>query len=187
MDHGSGDVVIACSVKGCEKPIKSKGMCQMHYFRMWRHGTLVPKVEHRPGGRGICTVTGCGKPDSGHHGLCGKHFSRLKRNGGPEILRGGPKIYKGPEHVSWQGDNVQYGGIHCRLRSHRGLASSHACVDCGKPAQQWAYDHKDPNELIQQDGKCQGLPYSTNLEHYEPKCISCHRLSDLKFLGKSIR
>ena len=30
----------ACSADECDKPIRSKGLCKTHYFRMYRHGTI---------------------------------------------------------------------------------------------------------------------------------------------------
>lgn len=33
-----------CSVDGCDKTLIAKGYCKMHYTRMSRHGTLVPKI-----------------------------------------------------------------------------------------------------------------------------------------------
>lgn len=32
-----------CSIDGCEKPMKSKGMCEMHYYRMRRNGAIYYK------------------------------------------------------------------------------------------------------------------------------------------------
>lgn len=29
---------IVCSVDGCERTVKSKGLCTTHYHRMYRHG-----------------------------------------------------------------------------------------------------------------------------------------------------
>lgn len=170
-----------CSVEGCKSPVKSKGMCQKHYFRMWRNGTLKvkrPIREHR----GICTVADCKQPDTGPNGLCHKHLARLKRNGSPLVLRGGPKIYMGPDHASWLGNNVKYGAVHCRLRRSRGSAKSWSCIDCSNPARHWSYNHNDPNGLVQQ-----GISYSPNIDHYSPRCVPCHKRFDLRRLGKALQ
>lgn len=31
-----------CSVRGCPKPAKTSGLCQMHYMRWWKTGTIGP-------------------------------------------------------------------------------------------------------------------------------------------------
>lgn len=57
-----------CTVPGCGKPRKGRGMCGMHYQRMARTGTLGAPVN--PVG---CTVDGC----TGRHkanGLCRRHY-----------------------------------------------------------------------------------------------------------------
>ena len=63
-----------------------------------------------------------------------------------------------------------YGAVHSRLPSHYGLR----CVRCERPAQEWAYDHADPRELISDRGR----PYSADPRHYFPMCRSCHRSMD---------
>ena len=50
---------------------------------------------------------------------------------------------------------------------------------CGKVAQQWAYNHKDPNfKTGEVDGYT--VQYSVNPEYYDPMCISCHKRFDLE-------
>jgi len=34
-----------CSVDGCDDLAHAKGYCRTHYNRLWRHGTLDPKVK----------------------------------------------------------------------------------------------------------------------------------------------
>lgn len=53
-------------------------------------------------------------------------------------------------------------------------ASQHQCTDCGVTAQHWSYDYSDPNERRAPEG----TPYSLDLDHYVPRCISCHRRYD---------
>lgn len=72
------------------------------------------------------------------------------------------------------GDNAAYRTVHSRLTSRRGRASDYPCVDCGKPAQDWSYDNTDPDERTSP----QGLPYSVDLDHYEPRCKPCHAKFD---------
>lgn len=73
-----------------------------------------------------------------------------------------------------------YGAIHTRLAVARGSARTHACVDCGGSADQWSYDHDDPDEMI----SSLGHPYSGDLDHYLPRCCSCHRAFDAAHGGR---
>lgn len=63
-----------------------------------------------------------------------------------------------------------YGAAHSRM----GPVSHLACRDCGNAAQEWAYDHGDPDELMDE----RGLPYSLDPSHYRPMCRHCHRKFD---------
>lgn len=71
---------------------------------------------------------------------------------------------------------IAYTTAHQRVWRLRGAAAAHACVDCGGTADQWAYDHDDPSELLDERGR----PYSLDPAHYAPRCLSCHRKHDLK-------
>lgn len=173
-----------CSVSNCGSLVKSKGMCQKHYFRMWRNGTLElthPQREQR----GICIVNDCDKRDVGPHGLCDKHLSRQKRNGHHEVLRGVTPKW-GSDNPAWRNDECGYGAAHDRVMRRRGAASDHRCVSCNEPAQQWAYNHADPNEKIAQSGYGEGCAYSTNPDMYEPKCIPCHKRFDLQKIAERV-
>ena len=37
-------------------------------------------------------------------------------------------------------------------------------------AEQWSYDHEDPDEMVSPEG----LPYSVDLARYKPLCCTCH-------------
>jgi hypothetical protein len=65
-----------------------------------------------------------------------------------------------------------YHQVHKRLRATFGPARNHQCVDCGKRADEWSYDHGDPNE------KRSVAAYSTDLSHYAARCVPCHRAFD---------
>lgn len=75
---------------------------------------------------------------------------------------------------------LSYESSHTRVRRLWGQARNHPCIDCGKPAQHWAYDGSDPSELI--DAK-RGWLYSMWPEYYAPMCISCHKQLDLRRLA----
>ena len=70
---------------------------------------------------------------------------------------------------------VSYDGAHLRIMYAKGSASQFLCVDCGGKAQEWSYDHADPEELW---GGRSGCVYSLSPEHYVPRCRVCHRAFD---------
>lgn len=78
----------------------------------------------------------------------------------------------------WRGDGVGYLGMHDRIRSLRGRARDHACIDCDKPARDWSYNGGDPNEKrAQVNGSL--LAYSTDPDRYSPRCSKCHKRYDI--------
>jgi len=78
------------------------------------------------------------------------------------------------------GETISYAGAHWRIRKTKGSASEHACIECGRTAEQWAYDGLDPDEHSGPAGPgsewtCR---YSGKPEHYAPMCRSCHKAFD---------
>lgn len=75
-----------CSVEGCEKPIRLRGLCGMHEARLRRHGDLNFVT---PAGRfaknPICTIGECDKPHVAK-GMCQMHYRRAKLYGNPEVV-----------------------------------------------------------------------------------------------------
>ncbi|EGD55184.1 hypothetical protein [Gordonia neofelifaecis] len=95
-----------------------------------------------------------------------------------EALKGTPPPEPRPK--SSPRDIVGYGGAHTRVRAAKGKASEYPCVDCGHPAEDWSYDHQDPDERYGSDG-ARGrtpMPYSMDPEHYAPRCKKCHYAFD---------
>lgn len=39
---------MACSVEGCDEPVKSRGWCRLHYLRWYRHGDPLFVTPHDP-------------------------------------------------------------------------------------------------------------------------------------------
>ena len=70
---------------------------------------------------------------------------------------------------------LNYEQVHRKVRNTHGPASDHACVECGKPANQWAYDHTDPMEYL--DVRTRHW-YSADPRRYQPMCIPCHMRLD---------
>lgn len=138
----------------------------MHYARWRRHGDpLTTKVHSKK----PCGVDVCDRLAHAH-GYCTKHFARWKKHGDVHAVSPGGRPLKG-EVLSWR-------GVHKRLYRTRGPAKSMKCVDCGGAANEWSYNNADPNELHEYIGESL-CAYSLSLEHYEPRCTSCHRKFDL--------
>ena len=159
-----------CSVDGCERRHSRNGYCDAHWQRVAKYGVPgAAEIEaRRPDAK--CSVGDCDRPiRGGGLGFCNAHYIRFKNKGDPIA----PKSDRVPW---WTGDQATYIAVHIRLKSERGKASGHKCLRCGGPAQEWAYDHMDPDEKF--DPK--GLPYSIDLSHYQPLCRSCHRKLDSK-------
>lgn len=85
------------------------------------------------------------------------------------------KGWVGEAHPNWTPDEaVTYQRQHARLRYRRGPASEHPCADCPGPARDWSYQGGCPDERPDD----QGRPYCHHLDHYEPRCMPCHRAHD---------
>lgn len=167
-----------CSAEDCQAPPRSTHAqyCETHYYRLRRTGKLTVDNPQRKQ-RGICTVDGCETKDHGPHGLCAMHFTRLRRHGDPLALRPNP-MPAGPDHSRWTGELASYRAVHQRVKKQRGVPSLHICVDCGGQAQHWSYDHADQNELFEEGFGA----YSIDIDHYEPRCVRCHKNFDMKFV-----
>lgn len=148
-----------CDVEGCEKRHFGHGLCNAHYSQ----------IRYREGkGSATCDVTGCNRVVNGR-GYCTLHYQRWRKWGDVEErpLLGRPLL----------GEHPTLSTIHNRLKTSRGSASMHACVDCGGCAAEWSYSNEDPNELIGEDhGNL--IAYSLDLSHYAPRCKPCHRQKD---------
>ncbi|CCH77765.1 hypothetical protein BN12_2200006 [Nostocoides japonicum T1-X7] len=73
---------------------------------------------------------------------------------------------------------IRYRSAHDRIRRIYGPARHRRCIDCGRPASHWSYDHRDPLEL--HDGPRR---YSLDPDHYQARCVPCHRLFDEAYLA----
>jgi hypothetical protein len=106
--------------------------------------------------------TRCDRPRKAY-GMCQMHALRHKKYGDPTIT----KLPRSKTDT--------YGRIHRRLKDKRGPASKHACIDCGKQAQHWSYQHGCPEEQYEPRRGA----FCTHLnEHYHPRCVPCHNKYD---------
>lgn len=75
---------MTCSVEGCDRPDRYKGLCSMHYKRQWRHGDpTIALITNKYKATDVCLTEGCtNKPRS--KGLCNGCRIRLFRKGTTE-------------------------------------------------------------------------------------------------------
>lgn len=124
-----------------------------------------------------CNVVGCTRTDRITRGFCGLHYQRWLNTG--EVGAAAPLRRRDKTRKRRKGRDVGYVGAHHRVRALRGKASDYPCEHkCGKRAEDWAYDHSDPNELVATGGQLDGLAYSSTPDHYVPLCKLCHKAFD---------
>lgn len=70
-----------------------------------------------------------------------------------------------------------YAAVHARINVGLGPARVYMC-DCGKRAAEWAYDGLDEDQHYGRTAYGSMVFYSSNLDHYKPMCIPCHRKLD---------
>jgi hypothetical protein len=67
-----------CTIEGCQRRHKSRGLCHTHYMRLRRRGdpavTLLDRAHPE-----TCTVDGCSRPWRSR-GYCGMHLQRFYKN-----------------------------------------------------------------------------------------------------------
>lgn len=155
-----------CTIDGCENKAHAQGLCPKHYTRFRRHGEAGEAASlRRPAAGTTCTVEPC-EAEAASLGLCNRHYLRTRRHGAPEVVL---------QQIADRGTrDVGYFTIHDRVRRAYGRASDRTCIDCGVPAQQWAYDHSGRDERRSSTG----LLFSLNVDAYQPMCIPCHRELD---------
>jgi hypothetical protein len=175
-----------CSAEGCAKKARTKGAtyCETHYYRLRRNGTtaqLRPWSRHK----GMCKVDDCVSPVDAEQGMCQLHATRVARHGDPLAFthQRDRNYSRGEDHEWWTGSDATYTAVHQRVKASRGPASGHPCTDCGGKAEQWSYDHGDPDERFSEDGRA----YSLDASHYFPRCVSCHKRYDYAVLRRKGR
>lgn len=71
-----------------------------------------------------------------------------------------------------------YSTAHHDLYAARGSARDYPCVDCGGHAEEWSYNHDDPDEewLWHSSKNC--FQWCGAPEFYSPRCKPCHKKFD---------
>lgn len=130
----------------------------------------------------LCNIVPCGKPakrgpngNTNGKGMCSMHLERERRNGSPYVVT---KVHREFGH-----NKPDYRLAHRRIEQARGKAADQDCVDCGSPAQGWAYNHSGISEVEgfgSGRGKNTWMTYSYDVDQYEPMCVPCHKKFDLE-------
>lgn len=158
-----------CAADGCTREPRSRvaEYCEKHYYRLRRNGTLETVAPRVPAT--TCVVDGCDRRAERTDGLCRACLYRFHRNGSFDYVG-----YRLPPELT------TYTVVHQRVRAAKGSASKYRCVDCGRQARQWSYDHKDPGSRWGTTPSYPDpMPFSVSVDHYEPRCIPCHKRFDL--------
>lgn len=127
----------------------------------------------------LCTFPGCARPLVAK-GYCDNHYRHLKKYGDPAVTKprgaqlGSTNGFKkgnpsrpGPRPLG------TYTGMHNKVYRLRGKATSRLCSACDKPAQEWAYTHDDPEELVELKNGHRYV-FSLQMSYYIPLCVPCH-------------
>lgn len=168
-----------CAVQGCAEPVKRRGWCYGHYMKWWRYGSPTPVHSSRREdltNQRFGTLTA--REPAGPHWLCDCDCGRTRVVSVGDLHRYGDRSTCGVKRAHLSAA-VGYGTAHERIRETLGPASARECVDCGEQARHWSYDHADPRQLVSTDPATIGAAYSLDSTHYEPRCVSCHKLFDL--------
>lgn len=76
-----------CSVPECANTVRARGMCEKHYRRLTRTGSLLVQNP-----RNHCSMQGCREPLHAR-GYCDKHYQVAKNHGVIKVQAKAPKPY----------------------------------------------------------------------------------------------
>lgn len=99
-------------------------------------------------------------------GMCRKHYDESRRP---------PRTRK---------PGVSYYAAHAQMVKLYGRASSHPCIICERPAEQWAYLHTAGSKEMT---GLRGMAYSMDPADYAPLCRKCHSRADNKHFPGNTR
>lgn len=78
-----------CGAPSCDRPMRARGLCAMHYKRAKRTDELPAKVGREPSEQLICTVEGCDRAVRAGW-LCNRHYENQRLRGDPVPRRDKP-------------------------------------------------------------------------------------------------
>lgn len=103
---------VSCSVEGCLRGVRAKGMCGKHYQRFRTHGAIDNPPKALPPWR-VCSIKSCDQPSRTRNGgTCEKHYARYRRTG----------KYDAPVFGAWA--ETQHGYVARLDRDHPAAAPS---------------------------------------------------------------
>lgn len=175
-----------CSVEGCNRPRRDGyTLCRMHSHRKYRSGAVGEPHQRVANKKSLSVGDRFGQLTTiaqVHGGLW-----KCKCDCGGEITTTASNLNRGKAIQCAEYDNhyePSYNRAHKRVRSLFGPASKHYCVECKDKADDWSYNHTDPQDHFESK---ELLPYSMDPSHYSPRCRPCHRKFDYEIQSKRTR
>jgi hypothetical protein len=153
-----------CSIDGCDRTVNGHGLCQTHQHRQKVGAPMDTPIRPYVYGR-TCEVDGCDKRHEAH-GMCKMHLYRWKRRQTVEDADLYPRKAE-----------VGYHAVHKRLMRDIGHPTTLPCVDCGGTGEEWSYVGDCPDEQRQTLRGVQ-MAYCTHQQHYDVRCVTCHKRYD---------
>ena len=130
-----------CSIKECEKPVKARGWCNMHYQRYWKWRDPLA-VMRKAGEKAWAFILVWSRdPETG----CWNVISHRPNDGGYPRIRRNKKLYRASRHVF----EMVYGGI------PRNLCVLHSCDNrmCVNPEHLFLGTRTDNQEDMKRKGR----------------------------------
>lgn len=99
-----------CEVEGCDRPTRCKGLCNKHYERLRRTGSIGVAGDARRKPAVQCSVDGCPK-EAKARTLCAGHYANWRTTGDP-IPRKRPTYGQNVPRVNARGYRIVYDPEH---------------------------------------------------------------------------
>ncbi len=138
------DQALVCRLDGCERPVKTKGYCDVHYRRVLKHGdpgeaAIRPKVRQYL--NQVCIVDLCERYASKSL-LCTGHYQRLQKTGrlGSDPIR----VARERDVNRTQKDRSLWSHYRMTLEQYEQIleGQNHTCPICSEvEPRKWHVDH----------------------------------------------